>query len=205
LWAYCKPSVRHLITLDSHPTTTALPRYTYSFDTGTRHMPWRISTSFQSSRRWPTLWYTGNLALTSSNSKHTATTLPILPPTPYLMWRRTDGVSPRFIETESTYPQGIGLVCPWSAVSPYGERGPLAGGHWPLPIYNSHATVFHRVDTSCECTLLTDKAHIHAKRSKGLAAPLGDDPVNPENPQSDEAHRRAASGTASPAGPFDRL
>jgi hypothetical protein len=127
-----------------------------------------------------------------------------LAPTPYLMWRRTDGVSPRFIETESTYPQGIGLVCPWSAVSPYGERGPLAGGHWPLPIYNSHATVFHRVDTSCECTLLTDKAHIHAKRSKGLAAPLGDDPVNPENPQSDEAHR-AASGTASPAGPFDRL
>jgi len=125
-----------------------------------------------------------------------------LAPTTYLMWRRTDGVSPLFIDTESTYPQGKELVCPWSAVSPHGERGPLAGGHWPLPIYNSHATV--RVDTSFEYTLLTDKAHIHAKRSKGLAAPLGDDPVNPENPQSDEAHR-AASGTASPAGPFDRL
>ena len=74
-------------------------------------------------------------------------------------------------DTESTYPQGIGLVCPWSAVSLHVRANvdPSQADNGPFHIYNANATVSHLVDASFERTLLTEKAHIHAKLSKGLA------------------------------------
>ena len=101
----------------------------------------------------------------------------------------TEGVH-HLTDTESTYPQGIGLVCPWSAVSPHvrANADPSQADNGPFHIYNAHATVSHLVDASFERTLLTDKAHIHAKLPKGLAGALGDDPLNPENPHRPMRH-----------------
>jgi hypothetical protein len=101
----------------------------------------------------------------------------------------TEGVH-HLTDTESTYPQGIGLVCPWSAVSPHvrANADPSQADNGPFHIYNAHATVSHLVDAPFERTLLTDKAHIHAKLPKGLAGALGDDPLNPENPHRPMRH-----------------
>jgi hypothetical protein len=99
----------------------------------------------------------------------------------------TEGVN-HLTDTESIYPQGIGLVCPWSAVSPHvrANADPSQADNGPFHIYNAHATVSHPVNASFERTLLTDKAHIHAKLP--LAGALGDDPPNPENPHRPMRH-----------------
>jgi hypothetical protein len=65
---------------------------------------------------------------------------------------------------------------------------PSQADNGPFHIYNAHATVSHLVDASFERTLLTNKAHIHAKLPKGLAGALGDDPLNPENPHRPMRH-----------------
>jgi hypothetical protein len=117
----------------------------------------------------------------------------------------TEGVY-HLTDTESTHPQGIGLVCPWSAVSPHvrANADPSQADNGPFHIYNAHATVSHLVDVSFERTLLTDKAHIHAKLPKGIAGALEDDRSTLKTLKARWGTSGTNSGTRSPAGPSER-
>jgi len=87
-------------------------------------------------------------------------------------------------DTESTHPAGIGLVCPWSAVSPNvkAHADPDRTEGSPFHIYNARTTVSHLSQYAFERSLLTANAHIHTVLPKSLAQALGEDPLNPLNP-----------------------
>jgi ribonuclease HI len=87
-------------------------------------------------------------------------------------------------DTESTHPAGIGLVCPWSAVSPNvrAHADPTREDGSQYHVYNVCATVLHLSQHTFERSLLVTKAHIHDNLPKSLNRPLGDDPFDPKNP-----------------------
>jgi hypothetical protein len=87
-------------------------------------------------------------------------------------------------DTEPTHPVGMGLVCPWSAVSlnvkSHADPDQVEGS--PFHIYNARTTVSHLSQHAFERSLLAANAQIRTILLKCLAQALGDDPLNPLNP-----------------------